>query len=235
MIEYTRKCPKCPKIIKYNRNSDKLRANRANSSCKSCMVSSGKFKKGQISNTKSIYNCWLDRYGKDIADKKWKSFLEKQSFNNRGIKNSMYSKPSPVGSGNGWSGWYKGWYFRSILELSYMVNIIEKFNLKWENAESKKLTIPYTIDNINRTYRADFLINNKYLIDCKPKKLHNSYQNTFKKEAAIKFCNERGYIFKFSQIPKLSTEKIINLYKNKEIKFLERYENKFKQRYAALL
>jgi hypothetical protein len=36
----------------------------------------------------------------------------------------MYGKPSPQGSGNGWSGWYKGKYFRSIMELSFIVEYL---------------------------------------------------------------------------------------------------------------
>ena len=40
----------------------------------------------------------------------------------------MYGRFSPRGSGNGWSGWYKEWYFRSLLELSYMINET-KFNM----------------------------------------------------------------------------------------------------------
>jgi len=50
----------------------------------------------------------------------------------------MYGKPAPIGSGNGWSGWYKGWYFRSLLELSFMINVIERFKMSWQNAETKK-------------------------------------------------------------------------------------------------
>jgi hypothetical protein len=63
-------------------------------------------------------------YGKEKANK----MKNNLSILNSGSKNKMYGKPSPQGSGNGWSGWYKGWYFRSLIELSYMVNVIEK---KW--------------------------------------------------------------------------------------------------------
>jgi hypothetical protein len=41
----------------------------------------------------------------------------------------------------GWSGWYKGWYFRSLHELSYMINIIERFKFNWKSAERKELKI----------------------------------------------------------------------------------------------
>jgi len=91
---------------------------------------------------------WLDKY----KGKTWEEFYGKEKSNKlkqnmsirtSGENNPMYGKPSPQGSGNGWSGWYKGWYFRSLKELSYMINIIERFHLKWENGEQKKYRIEY--------------------------------------------------------------------------------------------
>lgn len=115
-----------------------------------------------------------------------------------------------------------------------MINIIERFNLTWENAEKNKYTINYKDeDGNNRTYRADFLINNKYLVDCKPKSLHNSSLNKLKKEAAIEFCNGFGFKFKFTEIPRLSDQEFKYLKNNNKIKFIERYEKKFKERYAS--
>lgn len=102
------------------------------SKCESC-----KAKKGET---------YEIRFGKEKANKMKKNLSNKFS----GSKNNMYGKPSPQGSGNGWSGWYKGWFFRSLLELSYMINVIEKNGWKWENAESKKYKIPYTVDDKKR-------------------------------------------------------------------------------------
>ena len=69
-------------------------------------------------------------YGKHIpSEKKGKTFIElygeeraallkdKISKNSSGKNNPMYGKPSPPGSGNGWSGYYNNYYFRSLLEL----------------------------------------------------------------------------------------------------------------------
>jgi hypothetical protein len=44
----------------------------------------------------------------------------------------MYGKPSPNGSGN-------GWYFISLHELSYMVNVIERFKLKWNSGANARI------------------------------------------------------------------------------------------------
>jgi len=43
------------------------------------------FKKGNVPNTKPIYDCWLEKYGKEEADKRWANFREKQK-NNRPTK-----------------------------------------------------------------------------------------------------------------------------------------------------
>jgi hypothetical protein len=84
---------------------------------------------------KSVYNVWVERYGKEIANKKMIEYKKKQSLINSGEKNSMYGKPAPINSGNGICGWYKDWFFRSLLELSYMIYVIERFNLEWLSIE----------------------------------------------------------------------------------------------------
>ena len=43
-----------------------------------------------------------------------------------GEQNPMFGKQTPTGAGNGWSGWYKDWYFRSLGELSYVVNVLHE-------------------------------------------------------------------------------------------------------------
>jgi hypothetical protein len=235
-MKYYRNCPKCLGEISYNHKSDRTKAEKDNTSCKKCMTNSGQFKKGcQTINTKSFYDCWVTNYGKQQADLKLTFHKKKQSFNNKGSKNSMYGKPSPTGAGNGWSGWYKNWYFRSLLELSYVIKVIEKNNSIWKTAECKELTINYKIGEVSRTYRADFLVDNKYLIECKPKKLWTTVENTCKKEAAEVFCKANNLEFSFVEIEKLSTEEIISLYKENKIKFLNRYEIKFKTKYGSLL
>lgn len=225
-----RKCPNCNNIINYNYISDYYNAIRKNTLCKSCMINIGKFKKGHVGNNQSLFQCWYNKYGEEVAKEKLVNFKIKQSLNNSGNKNKMYNKPTPIGSGNGWSGWYKNYYFRSLLELSFIIKVLERFKFTWISAECKELIINYIDYNgIPRTYRADFLVNNKYLIECKPKKLQNSITNILKSNAAMIFCKENGYKYKFIDIPILSQEQLIYLYNTKQIKFLERYERKFKQ------
>jgi hypothetical protein len=181
---------------------------------------------------KNNYQIWLDKYGKEEADKKLDNYKEKQRRLNSGENNNMFGKPSPQGAGNGWSGWYKDWYFRSLRELSFMINYIENNNLSWISAESKEFEIKYKyFDDTERSYRADFLIENKYLVEVKPNRLINSPLVKLKTEAAIKFCDIRGLEYKIIDCQILSDKEILTLYNDGLIKFLPRYEEKFKERY----
>lgn len=179
---------------------------------------------------KSLYDYWREEYGEGVANKKIKENKEKHRQNAIGEKNNMFGKPSPIGSGNGYSGWYKGQYFRSLKELSFIVNIIEKFSLDYISLERKSFQIKYEdpFTGIIRNYYGDYLLFNKYFIEVKPRKLVKSAINQAKFEAARKFCETKNLIFKIVD-PSIDARQIFNLYDSGEIKFLERYEVKFKK------
>jgi hypothetical protein len=179
------------------------------------------------------YNLWVQKYGEPEAKLRKEACAKKHSKNNSGAGNPMFGKPAPQGSGNGWSGWYKGWYFRSLLELSFMVNFIEKFNLEWKSGEVKSYSIKYKWMGKDRTYFPDFVIASKYLIECKPTKLMDTQQNRAKMKAAQKFCQENGMKYKVVCPEKLTDIKIIELYNSGTLKFLPKYEIKYKERLAA--
>lgn len=160
---------------------------------------------------KSVYDVWLTKYGKLTADEKLNEFIKKQSFNSSGEKNPMYGKPSPKNSGNGICGWYKGWFFRSLLELSYMIFVIERFNMTWENGESEKYKISYNQNGINKNYFPDFVIAGKYIVECKPRQLWLTSKNVSKFEFAKKYCKENNYIFKVTDLPKLKKPELLSL------------------------
>ena len=181
---------------------------------------------------KSVYDIWVKKYGVEIANNKLKELKLKQSKNSSGKNNPMFGKPSPIGSGNGWSGWYKGWYFRSIKELSYMIYVIERNGIEWVTAESNNFKIKYLdYKNQERTYTADFILNGKYLIEIKPKKLWKSDLVTRKQESAIRFCDDNNLIYKLRDVPSLTFEEIKKLYLTNIIIFTERYNKKFIEKY----
>lgn len=251
---YNRICPSCGKDILYKSKYNKNTAEKLNKTCPSCVtinqhknvnrkkkinINNDTFKTEEYKNKvkhvgdtngmfgKSFYDKWLSKYGKDIADKKLIEFKAKQVFNNTGSKNSMYGKPSPTGSGNGWSGWYNSWFFRSLLELSYFINHIEKNNLQYECGEQQKYKIQYNTINGLRNYFPDFIIGNE-MIEIKPKKLWNSENVIAKKIAAEKWCNENNKIYKLHEPIKINNEILIELYKSGKIKFTNKYEEKIK-------
>jgi len=181
---------------------------------------------------KNFYELWVIKYGKEIADIKLLEFKEKLSNASKGEKNPMYNKPIPKGSGNGWSGWYKKWFFRSLNELSYMINVIERFNLSWETAENKKYKIKYIgFDGQNRTHVCDFLIGKKYLVEIKPKKLINSKTVLLKSAAAIEFCKKNNLIYKITNSPKLTNEDIKQLVDDGHVKFIKKYQIKYNEKF----
>ena len=182
--------------------------------------------KGNPMYGKSVYQVWVKKYGKEQADERLAQLKEKQRINSTGEKNPMYGKPSPQGSGNGWKGWYKGWFFRSLKELSYVVNILEPNGDLWESAEYIK--IPYTNwQGTQRTYRPDFLVNKNLLVETKPTRLKSSITVRAKQKAAEEWCKTKGWNYILVDPPIITTAQIKTLHDNGQLKFTDRYEKLF--------
>jgi len=168
-----------------------------------------------------------------FGEQRAKEIKKKFSQNSSGKNNSMYGKPSPAGSGNGYSGHYKGVFFRSIFELSYLHYLFEN-NIKFENAEKRKFRVEYKDGENDRTYFPDFfLTETEEIIEIKPTKLLNCRINKLKFEAAEKRYGEKFKILTEKDFTILGTDDIIVLYQNKELIFTERYKKKFKQKFLS--
>lgn len=176
---------------------------------------------------KTVYQLWIEKYGKEEADKKQAEFISNHSERFSGKKNPMFGKPSPKGSGNGWKGWYKNWFFRSFRELSYMIKVIEQNKFEWKSAETADLAIPYIDWKGNtRTYFADFLID-KTLVECKPTRLINSPSVSIKRIAALKFCKEKGLKYEIIDPEMLNDSEIQLLIESGQIRLTKRYQEKY--------
>lgn len=193
---------------------------------------STEFKKGNKSGgCPFIY--WKEKYPQKEFLQKMNFYRKKQSVLSSGKNNGMYGKPSPKGSGNGWSGWYKNWFFRSINELSYFIQVIERFKLNWMVGEQTKYRVNYIdLNGTPRTYFSDFIINEKYMVECKPRKLWNSKIVKLKKKAAEEFCHKHNMKYKLVECSKISMQKIKLLKRKKSLNFTSRYEQKFKDYYS---
>jgi hypothetical protein len=181
---------------------------------------------------KTFYEIWVKKYGVEIAQEKLKNFKEKQKLNNLGSKNSMYGKSPKYSAGLGYAGHYKDWYFRSLLELSYMIKIIERFGLDWESGESLKYRINFN-NNYGEacSYKPDFIIENKYMVEIKPKSL--CYYSLEKFIEANRFCKQNGYIFKVTRCSYLKKNELLELYNSNIIIFNGRNKERF-ERYLGI-
>lgn len=181
--------------------------------------------KNSCMHGKSLYILMIEKYGKEEADLRFQKFKDKQSANNSGKGNPMYGKVTRAG--NGYKGWYKGWFFRSLRELSYVYNLDQE-GKKWISAESMDFYIEYKdYKNSDRTYVPDFLVEDKYLVEIKPIKLHTSKNVTDKKTAAELFCLDKPYTYIITDCDILSTEVLTQLHTQKIIKFTEKDESRF--------
>lgn len=185
-----------------------------------------RFEKAIEYNTGKTYE---EKFGKEKADE----IKKKLSDKTKGENNPMYGKPSPQGSGNGWKGHYKGIYFRSMLELYYLVYLDEN-KIEFENGEMKKHSIPYEINGVKRNYFPDyFLVNTQEYIEIKPHRLVNSFQNSLKFDAAKKLLGKKFTILTEKNIKNIDIKVLWRLFQNKIIVFDKRYEEKFIQYYQC--
>lgn len=142
----------------------------------------------------------LKRKGKTLAEiygvEKAAKILMQTSESVSGEKNPMFGKPAPKLSGNGVKGYYKGFFFRSLLELVCMKHL-ESEGVKLENVEHERVRIQYTgWDGQKRTYVPDMLIKDRnVLLEVKPERLSKSKSNALKFDAAREFCEKNGLQF----------------------------------------
>jgi len=171
---------------------------------------------------KSVYETWVDKYGITEADRKMIIYSNRLSESRMGEKNPMYGKPSPGGSGNGWKGWYKGFFFRSLLELSF---IYQNKDTDIRSAEFMKIEYISYIGS-KRTYSPDYIIGN-ILYEIKPMKLFKSKSVSLKAKAASIWCENNNYIYELVEPIKIDFETIKNLFNCGEIVFTDKYKIKF--------
>lgn len=146
-----------------------------------------------VSNRRPIYDIWCEKYGTSKANEMLSDLKRRQSRNASGENNPMYGKPSPLGSGVGWKGWLNGSHFRSLRELKFMLE-----NTNYVSAECDYWTAKYiNWDGSKRTTRPDFVNKtSKILVECKPKRLHNTPLVSLKSEAMQSLAESRGFEFR---------------------------------------
>jgi hypothetical protein len=169
--------------------------------------------------TKITLENMIQKYGKDIGECKYSEYISKQknshsydqmvrkhgvervknmsaSKANKGDKNGMFGKPSPINSGRGMCGYYKGNYFRSSLEYYYMKHLESqsKSYLCNDTAErSNPLRVVIPIGD-GRNYIPDFIVDSM-VVEIKAKWRLNAPDVLEKKKVAEEWCSRNGYTY----------------------------------------
>jgi hypothetical protein len=235
MPDYRYKC-------KYCVNSERFRSRNIKNAKKTYEEIYGIEKAIQLKKQKSLYNksnpaIYKNLNSYNIYYKKYKTYDEiygvekslqiknklSQSGKGKhsmllGPKNPQYGKPAHKLSGKSSKGYYKGIFFRSIHELSFIINVLERSNIVWESGEHKNHIIPYvTKRGVKRNYFPDF-ITEKEIIEIKPSALINTEQNISKQQAAKIFAKQINKKYN------VYTEKDFCLLKQNEINVLLAHE-----------
>jgi hypothetical protein len=120
---------------------------------------------------------------------------------------------------------YNGWFFRSLTELSYMINVIEKDGLEWKTAENQEFKVKYINKDGNKSnYFADFIIENKKMVEVKPKNLQTTESVILKAKAARKFCKKKQLEYEMIDPTPLTDDEIMHLHNEEKITFTETTE-----------
>lgn len=175
----------------------------------------------------SNHERWTKKYGKEEADRRMDEFKNKLSIRFSGKNNNMYGKDSPHGSGAGIGGWYNGWFFRSLRELTYVVNVLEKNNDYWKSADNNEYKVKYVDEKgSERTYRPDFIVNDKIIIEIKPGKLQKTVNNKLKFKAAKKFYKKLKIEYKVIDIVPMEKKQLLSLIEEKKVKLTDKWAEK---------
>lgn len=169
---------------------------------------------------------WTREFGEEESKRREQRRRDKISNSLKGEKNPMFGRPSPMGSGVGFKGWYRGWFFRSLRELSFVLQL-ESENRTWKSAECNELRIRYVhpLGQI-RTYCADFLIDGNILVECKPVRLQNSPVVLAKQKAAEEFCMRQNWVYLLVDPKLISYEKLDELVSNGNVLLTQKTKEK---------
>lgn len=136
---------------------------------------------------------------------------------------------------HGISGHYRGMFFRSLNEISFIVNFLERKNISYISGEAnKKDGIKYLHTNGKiRNYFPDFLTEN-FIFEVKPKKFWKQENVSRKSEAARKFAKENDLKYRIVDYP-IIFEPIFNKISNGEIIFTKTGQEKFERNFGKYL
>ena len=197
---YIRNCPKCKKELKYKNKYSMFLQEKNKKLCKSCTVKN-EYKNNPNKNKGSengrfglkLMDIWIENHGLAEANKKyndWKSHLNKFKC---GADNPQYGKSPFLNGGMSYKGWYKDIFFRSSLELLFIINYESTNNDLPLSADNKTYSIEYNIDNTKRHYYPDFLsLSTNTIYEIKSKQWLSKSTNQLKIKKAKEIYTEKN-------------------------------------------
>ena len=148
-----------------------------------------------------------------------------------GKNNPQFGKsPSPK-AGRGIQGYYKKVWFRSSLELFYLMYFDEN-KIQFESAETQKYKVEYLVDGVARTYSPDFyLLEEDKIIEVKPKSRITEKTIKLKMKALKEKFGENNCEFRTELdikdfIDKVSYKVILDKIKNKELEMTNQQQER---------
>lgn len=173
---------------------------------------------------RSVYQVWEEKYGKEVADSKLEKLKEGRRSRMAGSGNPMWGSPAPLGSGGGWSGWYNGLYFRSLLELAFMLELDTR-GVNYVSAECLRFRVHYTYQGKDYTYYPDFYLPEEDgVVELKPLRRTQEGRFLAKKEAASKMFNYR--VVTDVEVPKITRDQLKQLVDVKKVKLLPKWQER---------
>lgn len=121
--------------------------------------------------------------------------------------------------GKSHAGHYKGTFFRSSLELNFLMQI-DNMGKKWISCENSEYAIRYMYKDKMHTYYPDFKVDN-VVYEIKPSKNFNDPIVKAKEAAAITWCKERNLEYKMLDPGKINSQDLNKLKENPNITFLK--------------
>jgi len=215
----------------------KIQSKKASKKLKGIKIKDHFIKRFGESVGKSKYDEYIKNQKKVQAisqQKRWDSdegrrLKEEFSKMFSGKNNPMYGKPTPVGSGNGWSGWFEDFYFRSLKELKFLL-ICKRFNIAIKSAEKETFRINYTDwKGTKRTSIPDYIVEDKYIIEIKPKHLQKSFDNKAKFIEFEKLAKSKGMKFKVIDSGRMDLDIFLELYDSRKIQLIDKYKDKLNE------
>lgn len=205
-----RECFAKQAITEYNRSNkgkslcDRLGLDKANVT--KAKISQTSKDRDSVKSLRKFYGMtWNEKFGREKADKMREVASKNCKFVPKfGPDNRQFGKPAHKLAGKGTKGYYRGIYFRSLLEASF-IRHLQNNNIQFENGELRKYAILYVFEGRQRNYFSDFVTADA-VYEIKPKSLLKTAINCVKFEAARIWCmnNNKKYIIKceddFSQI-----------------------------------